>query len=292
MAIILISILYACFQALAAAAGLSMVMPRGKAGERGTFIIVFLAMGICNIVSVLTPYFWWKPIAGYALLFFWICLWYENGWKETLLYFTLLCGITFLVEGVSIAVLGENAISAEPLEEQMLLPRVAVSVLLVFVQPGWMYLIRRLRESWSESILKKCYAFILSQFVLEILALQAVGMNYMKNTEDGREIIFDGRALAGYRAGIVIFVIFTALAYYLLFYYMKKEYMKEQMQKRENEMNEDMEYYRSVEEKSMYMRKIRHDIGNHLQMVESLMEEDPEKAQKYLAELKRIVEGM
>ena len=57
-------------------------------------------------------------------------------------------------------------------------------------------------------------------------------------------------------------------------------------------MTEDMKYYRSVEEKSMHMRKVRHDIGNHLQMVESLMEEDPEKAQEYLAELKRIVEGM
>lgn len=292
MRILLLSVLYAFMQAFAAAGGISMVLTPGKTGKKRTFLLVLLGIGICNTVSVLIPYFWWKPFAGYALIFLWICYWYDNGWRETLLYFTLLYGITIPVEGISIVVLGKDAISAEPLDEQMLIPRVVVSVLLIFVQTGWMYLIRHLRESWSESILNKFYAFLLSQFVLDLLALQAVGMNYMQKTADGRKIIFDGNTFFVYRMGMVIFIVITILVYYLIFHYMKKEYLKEQIQKRENEMTEDMKYYRSVEEKSMHMRKVRHDIGNHLQMVESLMEEDPEKAQEYLAELKRIVERM
>ena len=292
MIIFSVSVFYSFLQALAAAGGIYIVLTPGRTGRKGTFFIVLAGIGVCNTVSVLLPYSWWKPIAGYGLIFFWICLWYENGWKEKLLYLALLYGITIPVEGLSIVALGKNAISAEPLDEKMLFPRLAVSALMVLVQPGWMCLIRHLRENWSETILNKFYIFILSQFVLEILALQAVGMNYMQKTADGRKIIFDAHAFFMYRIGIVIFIIITFVFYYLIFYYMKKEYLKEQIQKRENEMTEDMKYYRSVEEKSMYMRKVRHDIGNHLQMVESLMEEDPEKAQKYLAELKRIVEGM
>ena len=292
MRILLLSVLYAFMQAFAAAGGIAMVLTPGKTGKKRTFLLVFLGIDVLNTVSVLMPYFWWKPFAGYALIFLWICFWYENGWREVLLHFALLYGITIPVEGVSIMVLGKNAISAEPLDEQMLIPRVAVSALLIFVQTGWMYLIRHLRESWSESILNKFYAFILAQFVLDILALQAVGMNYMQKTSDGRKIIFEGNTFLAYRVGMVAFIVITVLVYYLIFYYMKKEYLKEQIQKRENEMTEDMKYYRSVEEKSTYMRKVRHDIGNHLQMAESLMAEDPEKAQEYLAELKRIVEGM
>ena len=53
-----------------------------------------------------------------------------------------------------------------------------------------------------------------------------------------------------------------------------------------------MQYYCHIEEKAAQIRRIRHDEENHLAMAERLIEENPEKAEIYLNEMKKSIEKL
>ena len=151
---------------------------------------------------------------------------------------------------------------------------------------------RKLRKEWEDFILWKFYIFVLGQFFLEIMALQAVYMNHMTTKNGIRGLSIQKDTVWQYRIGIILFILVTLLIYFVLFYYMKRKQMNIQLQMKNEEMAENMQYYRHIEEKAAQIRRIRHDAENHLAMAERLIEENPEKAEIYLNEMKKSIEKL
>lgn len=288
MSDILLILLSATLQALTESICVYLTLKSGRIGRAGSALFFFLSVNLLNWGSTLLPFAGWKPVVMYSVQFIILHLLYRDPLKEKLFLFCVIYSVGIPLEALAFASFEPGFVPLSPVADQNIPEKASAGVLLAAVQIPWTLMFRKVRKEWEDSVMWKFYLFVLGQFAVEMVALQAVYLVHMTE-KNGGGLLISSENVWLYRGGIVLFILSTGLIYYILFAYMKKEHMNRKIREEEREIEKNIEYYREVEERAARMRRIRHDSENHLRMAGRLIGADPKKAEEYLEELKRII---
>lgn len=289
---IFLVLLSATLQAVSYTLCFVLTFRQNKTGKKLTFIIALLFINATNWISSFIPYHSLKPVLMYVLQFLLICILYRDPMREKLFLFCIVHAVSVPLEALAFVCFQPGFIPLSPTAAENIFGKQIAGITLAAFQIPWVLMFRKLRKEWEDFILWKFYIFVLGQFLLEIMALQTVYMNHMTTKNGIRGLSIQKDTVWQYRIGIILFILVTLLIYFVLFSYMKRKQMNIQLQMKNEEMAENMQYYRHIEEKAAQIRRIRHDAENHLAMAERLIEENPEKAEIYLNEMKKSIEKL
>lgn len=286
---IFLVLLSATLQAVSYTFCFFLTFRKNRLGKKLTFIIALIFINAANWISAFIPYQSWKPVLMYLIQFLLICVLYKDPMKEKLFLFCIVHAVSVPLEALAFVCFQPGFIPLSPMAKESMFSKHVAGIILAVLQIPWVLIFCKLRKKWEDFILWKFYLFVLGQFVLEITALQAVYMNHTITKNGIRGLSIQENTLWQYRIGIIVFVLATFLIYFILFAYMERKQRNIQLQMKNEELARNMQYYRNIKEKAEKIRRIRHDAENHLAMAERLIEENPEKAEIYLNEMKKSI---
>ena len=95
-----------------------------------------------------------------------------------------------------------------------------------------------------------------------------------------------------YIFGIPLFVIATVCIVFVLMNTMVREYERSLVKIQNHMTNEVIELYKQVKKKNEHIRKIRHDIKNHLRVTNDMIKIDTEKSLQYISLIEKEIEEL
>lgn len=276
-------------QSLARTICILMMLKNSRLGRKTIFFALLIPITVVDVASKFIDFQSWQVVLFYAVHFVLVIMLFEEPFKEKLFLFCILYAADIIVEAVGFLFFDEGIFDHDPVSDANVLHNALVGYLGSMGLILWILLFRRLRRMWEPSVYWKFYAFALGQFVVEVAAMEAVYMNHMEQGDPVR-LVFTRETLWAYRFGIIVFLFFTGLMYFILFFSMRQEQYRRRLDLKIRVLEKSMAYYQKNEADMEHLRKFRHDVSNHLTLAQNLIHEDPEAAGKYLEELRQKIQ--
>lgn len=253
-----------------------------------TFLLASFFIMIWNILSQFFPYFMFSPLLFYIL---WLCiihLFYKGKLLEKVFLMTCLTTLQMLYEGIyfetydtgiSFDILGKYSLSR--------LGQIIMVILICCIQTVIILWVKKRLQHLVEAVVAKLYFIFFAQFSIVYLALTVLIETHMERMTNGFHI-FEGISWS-YVIGIPLFVAATIIIIYSMMNNMIYEHERFLVKTRMKELDYVIEKYRRIEEKNESIRKLRHDIRNHLRTANELINIDTKKANEYISMIKKEI---
>lgn len=252
----------------------------------GTFLIMVL-----NFISQFFPYALLAPLVFYILWFLILQLLYKGKVLDKAFLLTCLCTLQMLYEGLYFETY-EVGITFQ-VEDKYSFMR-AWQLLLVIVicifQTILILWLKKQLQQLVESVVTKIYFVFFAQFAIVYAALSALVEIYMVPMQNGFQM-YTGTTKP-YIFGIPLFVIATVCIVFVLMNTMVREYERSLVKIQNHMTSEVIELYKQVKKKNEHIRKIRHDIKNHLRVTNDMIKIDTEKSLQYISLIEKEIEEL